>query len=236
MRQHDSERIGPFVAGFDAYSDNLFRNYAVPDDGALPTSADVGALVAAFERRGRVPRLEYLPAAATEVLPALLNAGFVVEDQLPVMTCGRADVQECAAPDDVIVEIAVDDEQLWRCATVQNAVYGGGVADRHDVDRLRSVVDGGGHVVIARTRDEVAVGSGLITVPVGDVSELAAIGVVEQWRRRGIAAAMISTLTRAAHDTGTEIVFLMAEGPAERRIHLRVGFADMDNILLISRP
>lgn len=91
-------------------------------------------------------------------------------------------------------------------------------------------------MVIARTRDEVAVGSGLITVPVGDVSELAAIGVVEQWRRRGIAAAMISTLTRAAHDTGTEIVFLMAEGPAERRIHLRVGFADMDNILLISRP
>src|SRR5689334_15930197 len=61
-----SERIGPFLAGFDLHSADPWRNYAVPDDGARPTPAEVAALVDAFVARGRTPRLEYVPQAAPE--------------------------------------------------------------------------------------------------------------------------------------------------------------------------
>ncbi|MGH8896103.1 MAG: hypothetical protein ACRDZ4_03550 [Egibacteraceae bacterium] len=50
-----------FLATFDRHSDSPYRNYAIPDDGAEPTTTDVQALIAAYERRGRTPRLEYVP-------------------------------------------------------------------------------------------------------------------------------------------------------------------------------
>jgi hypothetical protein len=56
-RMIDHEQIGPFLAGFDAGSDNPYRNYAVPDDGAAPAADEIDAFLAAFARRGRIPRL-----------------------------------------------------------------------------------------------------------------------------------------------------------------------------------
>ncbi len=44
-RREDAERVGPFLAGYDAHSDNPYRNYAIPDDEAEPSSGDVMALI-----------------------------------------------------------------------------------------------------------------------------------------------------------------------------------------------
>src|ERR1700733_6957954 len=78
-RSESHLRIGPFLAGFDAGDDNLYRNYAVPDADAQPSAADIEALIAAFEERSRRPRLEYIADTAPEVEQALLAAGFAVE-------------------------------------------------------------------------------------------------------------------------------------------------------------
>ena len=72
-------RIGPFLMRFDRESDNRFRNYALPFDGAEPTHREVCALIAAFEERQRVPRLEYVADLAPAVWPALTAAGFIEE-------------------------------------------------------------------------------------------------------------------------------------------------------------
>ncbi len=77
VAQRVHERIGPFLATFDTYSADPWRNYAVPDDGARPGSTDIATLVAVFERYGRVPRLEYVPAAAPGEENLYLRAGFV---------------------------------------------------------------------------------------------------------------------------------------------------------------
>ncbi len=66
-RVRDTERIGPFLATFSRHSANPYLNYAVPDDGAVPSPADVTALVDAYRGRGRTPRLEYLPGLAPAV-------------------------------------------------------------------------------------------------------------------------------------------------------------------------
>jgi hypothetical protein len=70
----DTAQIGPFLATFHQHSDHPYLSYAIPEDGARPTAEDVSALVAAYEARGRTPRLEYLPAAAPAVEAALVPA------------------------------------------------------------------------------------------------------------------------------------------------------------------
>ncbi len=50
--------VGPFLASFDDHDAGLFRNYAVPGDGADPTPDQVAELIAAFIDRDRTPQLE----------------------------------------------------------------------------------------------------------------------------------------------------------------------------------
>ena len=52
LRGHrDVESIGPFLAAFDADDDSPFRNYAIPDEGAQPTAAEIECLRQVFARR-----------------------------------------------------------------------------------------------------------------------------------------------------------------------------------------
>jgi hypothetical protein len=96
--RRDVERAGPFTATFDRHTDSPFLSYAFPDDGAEPTPHDVAALAQAFRRRGRVPRLEFLPAVAPAVEPALLAGGFTVEARLAVMTCAVGAASPARSP------------------------------------------------------------------------------------------------------------------------------------------
>ncbi len=52
-------RVGPFWVTFDEHDDNVFLNYAIPDDGTAPTAGEIAGLVAEFRARARVPRLVY---------------------------------------------------------------------------------------------------------------------------------------------------------------------------------
>lgn len=70
-------RVDPFVLLLDAHDAGPYRNYAVPDDGAEPTPADIDALITAFAERKRKPRLEYLTTVCPRVEPALLDPGSV---------------------------------------------------------------------------------------------------------------------------------------------------------------
>lgn len=81
----ETVRIGPFLASFSSDDPLRFLNYAIPEDGAVPTSADVAALTDAYHQRGRLPRLEYVPAAAPAVEAVLVAAGWGVEGRLPLM-------------------------------------------------------------------------------------------------------------------------------------------------------
>jgi hypothetical protein len=52
-------RIGPFLVTIDPYATGPFRNFAVPDDDAAPTPADLAALVGYFASVDWLPRLEF---------------------------------------------------------------------------------------------------------------------------------------------------------------------------------
>ena len=237
-RREESERVGPFIAAYDAHSDNLYRNYAIPDDGAEPTTDDVRALIEAFERRRRTPRLEYVPTVAPAVEAALLAAGFVVEGHYPLMTVSAETARDLPQPPGIALLLATTDDDLLAVATVQSIAYEEPAAPtEHDVARLRGTLDGGGIVALARdAASGEPVGAGMCSTPIDGVAEVAAIGVVPEYRRRGVAGALTALLVRAAIEAGIIAPFLMPATEEGGRIYTRAGFARVSEIMMISRP
>ncbi len=226
-------RTGPFTIGFSETTANPYNNYAVPDDDARPTSADVASLIAAFEERDRKPRLEYLLGVSPLVRPALDDAGFVEEGLLPVMTL--PELVEPPAVAGLELVPADSDDTLVATTTALHLAYDEPPPTPADVATHASSRDRGGFVLLARSADGEPVGGGLVTVPIDGVAELAGIGVVPTWRRRGIAAAITAHLVRAARDLGVHSPFLMAADDDAARVYTRVGFQITGRILHISR-
>ena len=163
----------------------------------------------------------------------LLAAGFEIEGRLPLMICETPVFDSPAG----IELVAPSTEGEFRgVAEVQWEAY----EEREPmsdsaVDGLRRTADAGGVVVLARDAETgEPAGGGLCVAPYDGVTELAAIGVREKFRRRGIAAAMAGWLTDAAFAKGMTLVFLMAHGADEARIYARAGFVEHGEVLHIS--
>jgi ribosomal protein S18 acetylase RimI-like enzyme len=236
-RAREVEKIGPFLATFSPHDDNPYVNYAIPDDGAQPSSGDVAALVDAYRRHKRIPRLEYLPGLAPKVEAALLAGGFVVEGRTPLMVYEPGSEQEVPVPAGIELIAPTTDDDLWGMLAAQNEAYGGSAPTAEQVESQRAFLTAGGLAILARdaATGEPA-GGGACTVPANGTTELAGVGVGEKFRRRGIAAAMTARLVRAALDAGVTTVFLMAAGEEEARIYARVGFSQVGEVLHISLP
>ena len=237
-RWRDCVRIGPFVASFSCDDDNPYLNYAIPNDAATPSPADVDALVAAYRERHRTPRLEYIPQLAPAVEPALVARGFEVELRTPLMTCaGASSVRALALEGIELLAPRTEDEYRGAAAVQWEAYSEEGDVPERAVAALRRTVAAGGVVVLARdaATGEPA-GAGACTSPHDGLTELTSVGVREPFRRRGVAAAMAGWLARGAFAKGVSGVFLMAHGAAEARIYARAGFAERAEVLHISLP
>ena len=237
-RVRDTERLGPFLATFDRESDNRFLSYAVPDDGALPSQADVGHLVSAFRRRGRMPRLEYVITAAPAVEAVLVADGFAVEGRLAVMTCTPERLVDLSAPNGIeLIEPGSDDEVL-DLVTAQGEAYGGFLSSpAQDAARMHRNLAAGGIAVLARVASTgEPAGGGICSIPEDGVTEIASVGVRSPFRRRGIAGAVVARLTREAFGAAVSLPFLTPESDAEERIYSRAGFRAVSEMLHISLP
>lgn len=234
------ERVGPFVALFTPDSDHPMRNYAIPDDDAQPTGAEVEALVRVFEERGLRPRLEYAPDAAPRLESILFDAGFEVEGRHAVMTCRPDQAVALEGPGDFAVGLAGTDRDHVDAMVVADIAYGeaGPPPNAAAVAARRRLVDAGGAVVLARHRATGRpAGSGLVQIPRAAVSELAAVGTHPEFRNRGVAAAVTARLIGAAFGGGIELVWLTAEDVNAERIYARAGFvSDGLTMVHLSRP
>ncbi|NUT52684.1 MAG: GNAT family N-acetyltransferase [Saccharothrix sp.] len=227
----DAERVGPFLVRFDAHSDNPFMNYAVPDEGAAPTAAEVDALVAAFRARSRTPRLEYLrPAPAVDA--ALEAAGFTVDQLLPMMAVDEVAVPP--TPAGLEVAAVTSDEDLLAVSVVQNTAFGvGAAAGEEDVARQRRLLAEGGVVVLARLDGEPA-GAGAYTAPRDGLSQVAGIAVMPALQRRGIASAVCADLTARVFAAGLT-PFLETEPDAKvTRLYGPLGYRTIGESASIS--
>jgi ribosomal protein S18 acetylase RimI-like enzyme len=239
-RDRDVERVGPFQATFSPHTSSPFLSYAIPDDGAEPRPADVAALVDAYQRRDRLPRLEFLPKAAPAVQAALLAGGLVLEADLAVMTCGVDDVVEIAPTPGIAIAAPESDEDFRAMRQAQHAAFGAEADPDHDgeeVLRQRASLAAGSVLLLARDEATGAiVGGGVATVPGDGVTEIAGIGVLESHRRRGIAGAITAGLCRAAFANGVTTAFLTPGNDGAHRVYARAGFADSTTMVHMSMP
>ena len=235
-QQRDTERIGPFLATFSRHSANPYLNYAIPEDGATPSLADVNALIAAYSGRGRKPRLEYVAQLAPAVAETLISAGFTVEGRLPLMICTPGSEKLLPIPPEIELIVPVSEDELFGTVAAQNEAYGEAAPSPEDVDSLRESLAAGGLAVLARVAatGEPA-GAGVCTPPQNQTTEIAGIGVRADFRRRGIAGALTARLLREAFDAGVEVAFLMALHEQEFRVYTLSGFRARCEILHISR-
>jgi len=140
-------RVGPFLVTIDADATSAFRNYAIPDDGAAPSTVDIAELLAFFAAHDRLPRLEFV-APAPDVEQPLADAGFVVDNRLALLVLpDHTTTADVPVPGGVTLSEPTSNAQLRMLAAMQNAAYGeAGVSDA-DVVRLRSILDAGGAAV-----------------------------------------------------------------------------------------
>ena len=198
-RDRLTEQIGPFLVTITPGDDNPYLNYAIPDDGAIPTPADVAALVAAYQRHPRKPRLEYMTALAPAVEPALIAGGFAIEQSTPLMVYDPASAQTVPLADGIEFISPQSDQELLGLSAAQSEAYGGdGTASANALLYWHKFIAAGGIMVSARDcATGVTVGGGVCDVPFNATTELAGIGVRPAYRRRGIAAAMTAWLVRS---------------------------------------
>jgi GNAT superfamily N-acetyltransferase len=232
--------VGPFTLRLSPGSAHPMLNYAVPDDGARPDPHQVTQLIAAFEQRHLVPRLEYAHGAAPELESVLLRAGFTVEAHLPLLVCRPG--QERAAP-------TPQGYDILRCQTSGDHHDAIKVADQaygeppqpptpEQVERRLALDATGQAVALARyvpTGSPAA--SGLVTSSREGVCELAAIGTAPEYRHRGVAAGITARLLRHAFGGGVQLIWLTPEHEASERIYQRVGFTRTGGHMVhLSRP
>jgi ribosomal protein S18 acetylase RimI-like enzyme len=237
------ERVGPFLATFDPGDANPYLNYAIPDDGARPTAAEVAALVDAYNARDRLPRLEYLPGVAPDVEAALVAGGFAVDALLPGMACTADGAVALGAPDGIALAVPASDEDWHAMAVVQHVAFGVEPPPDDEHEREAAAASGrerladGGFALLARdVATGAVVGGGVATVPGDGVTEIAGIGVAASHRRRGIAGALTAALADVAFAAGVALAWLTPGDAGAHRVYARAGFADATTVLHLSVP
>ncbi|MFF9348129.1 GNAT family N-acetyltransferase [Streptomyces sp. NPDC014734] len=236
LRSPDHLRVGPFTVRHNPNWSLKYANYAIPDRDAEPTAADLEALVEAFRAHERLPRLEFLPGWAPAVEPALLAAGFAVENRAPVMACGPGDLLPPKPVGGLSVAEPATDAEFDAAALVQHHGYGGtGEPEGGEAAWLREAASGGGVAALAEL-DGVPAGAGGCSVPVEGISELVGLAVAAAFRRRGIGAALSAHLTATAFARGCRVVWLEPGDADVERIYAGIGYRRVGEKVNISLP
>lgn len=225
-----AEQVGPFLVRIDPDATGPFHNFAIPDDDAAPSAAELTALLAYFDAVDRLPRLEFAaPHPAVEV--ALAEAGFVVDNRLTLLALPDASqLQAVRAVAGVTLDEPTEDGRLRAVAAMQNVAYGEpGVTDA-DIARLRKTLAAGGALVAGWNTDGVCVAAGVLGAANGGLAEIHGIAVAAEQRRRGLGSAVAEALSRAALQRGVA-PYLQTEGPGERAMYEGIGYEKVGELI-----
>jgi len=215
--ERESVVAGSFTLYRSRASDHPYLNYAVPAAGATDWRG-IDALREAFTARGLQPRLEFIAERAPGLEEALAAAGFALQARVPVMTCPAQDLREVPAPAGVVIARVLSGPDVRPMMEVQSAAFGEGPPSDSAVAAYR------GRGLLARA-EGVPAGAASRSAIAEGVSEIGGVGVLERFRRRGIAAALTAAVAAEAFAEGAELCFLTPGDDGAERVYARAGFA-----------
>lgn len=247
----DAEEIGPFTL-FVARSG--WPYYARPQLGTPATaSADDVRRVLDRQRELDVPLAFEWVAEVTPGLEAVaVEAGLAVE-RCPLLVLD-GEPQGDAGTARMLGAGDADDLALSRAA-ISVGFETGGTATGAESYAARDAAAGQGFALVdetvrerleagdiraaacwaAEAPERGPVGGGSHT-PAGEVTEIAGVGVLPAFRRRGLAATVTYVLARDALDGGVRMVFCSAHTSEVARIYQRVGFRELATACIASLP
>jgi ribosomal protein S18 acetylase RimI-like enzyme len=249
----DPEEVGPFTL-FVVRGNLAHGYYARPRLGetASATVEDVRRLLERQRELG-VPRAIEWVDEVTPGLDALAaEAGYEVE-RYPLMALegevrGDAGLTRLIDPadDELLVEaraaisVAFDNDGTTRGdAGVEARDAARDSPHAVLTDSFREDVRSG-HFILAAAfaaddPDVGAVGGGSL-MPAGPAAEIAGVGVLPAFRRRGLAAQITYVLGREGRGRGVEVIFCSADSDDVARVYAGVGFRRVGTALIASAP
>jgi predicted GNAT family acetyltransferase len=212
---------GAFTLYVHPTEDHPFLNYAIPNEGAEPD--DGSALTAAAHERGLMPRVEAVQPCAPWVgdMP-----GYEIEEELRLMATEAPVAQESEAELVVVRRGSPHVEGLMRA---QMAAFGEPAPSAEQVARW----DGR---AVAALVDGSVVGGASWTLVLDGMTEVAGIGVLEEFRRRGIAGALTAEATRQGFLEGASMAVLVPGHEGAARVYERAGYANASRMIHVRRP
>ena len=230
--EREPVEIGLFLAAFHRTSDMIWMNYAVPiapTDDAATVQAALPLLRAEFRRRNRVLRFEYLAAMHPTLAAELELFGLSRQLAAPLMTATSADVRSTAPKGCTLQQLTADaaDSVLADFLRVGKLSFGAAEADAtvapQEISDLRDAIRQDRWHCLLACCDHRPIGVG--TFCTGNC-ELAGVGTLPDFRRRGIAAAVSSSLLAGHFAAGGDWAWLSAGDEIARALYAKVGFQD----------
>ena len=227
---HDVVETPPFVLFFNPSDDLRFYNYGVPVEAVSRLQdGDLASLRAVFAAHNRLLRFEFIEEAAPDLASAFAAAGLAEEGRNPLLVC---------TPDSLRLAVEVPGLAIFRLTpespradlaafiSVQGRSFG--EEDRVEptdaqVDDLRRRSGQGSHYFLGLLEGE-PVAAGAHTAPLDGFTELVGIATLADYRRRGIAGALVAAMTEGAFRSGVRVAFLSAADARAGRVYERVGF------------
>lgn len=240
-QQYTAISTPPFTVFLHPTSDFLYFNYAIPDTPAAgDLRAPLARLRAAFREHGRRPRFEFIEEFAPALGPILRDSGFIENQRLQLMVCTPASYRAAPAVPGLriapLTSASTPTDVRDFINTQRQSFDPDGAPLATDTDVAEFALGGGNIVNYLARLDGRAVAVGSYMTPFNGMTEVAGIGTLSAFRRRGIAAAVTAQATRDAFARGVEIACLSAADERAGRVYERVGFAPVATMLAFSDP
>ena len=221
--------VPPFWLFLNPDDDSAYANYAIPDG---PVGDEIRAPLAElrslFRARRRTPRFEFIEACAPDLAAGLRANGFVEEARFQLMICTPESYRSVPEVPGLTVSILPGDAPLGHVQEFVNVLH-----HAFNPEALEEVTEaeaeqylrryGSTQMIVARLDDKV-VGGGSLMPPYQGLAEIAGIGTLEVFRRRGVASTLTAYAACAASEQGLDLVFLTAANEQAGRVYERAGF------------
>ncbi len=198
----------------------VWLNYAVPIAETSPNGID--EMVEVFRVAERTPRLEFFVDLWPELTTRLEEKGFRCEKRMPIMVLTRDRWHGLNHEHDVRPVDYSTFSELNVVLAEAFSVEAPEESDPYDDPSFQRIMAGStlASVVLA---DGKVVGAGF-GVGTEQVREIAGIGTLVAYRRRGIAAAVIADLLDRFFGEGGDVAWLTPGDEGAQSVYARLGF------------
>lgn len=216
--------VGGFLVMIDPTTDLSWVNYAVPREGYTQTPADIDRMITVFREHNRMPRLEFTRELWQTLGEQLRAQGFELEGVQPTMLLLPEWFQPRIAPG-VEIELLDETGDFETFQRVGSESFGmpHEPLTPEQWEAMRKTAREGRFVYAFARVDSTPAGIAC-TVGAESICELAGVGTLPPFRRRGIASTASTILLQRHFERGGELAWLSAGDEIATAVYERLGF------------